>query len=195
MTAMRQYLVRARLIRLQARLHTASDKASHLPTLSNAKPPPESAKAKAMGVGKILSDLWIHQNNLVWGRLQILYWIQFGFIGAALVAHHQVEESFKEVAYWPCVVAACLSVLVLIVMLGDMFIRNHYRRHIEQLDVDVFPGSFNQKPFAEDYGARYFESLMYIAICLFFAWMDLWVASMLGWPWWSRFLDAVYKHW
>ena len=166
------------------------------PVAPNVQPPLSQAIETKPDVAhcKLFVDLWVHQNTLLWGRLQVLYWVQVGFLGvSALLKTNAVQ--FSEIqgnAYWPCLIAAGLCGWLFIVMRTDKKIRDIYRRKIETFGLDIYPASVPQTRFEKDKGARISEWVPYVVLCFGFAGIDLWVATKFGWKLGPALIDFAH---
>lgn len=98
-----------------------------------------------VAICKMHLDLWMHQNNLMWSRIQVLWFIQFGFLGlstylyTAPQALDQLNISF--LAKYAALLCAITTFGLWIVMLIDKKLRDIHRINIESYDLGVHPAS------------------------------------------------------
>ena len=71
---------------------------------------------------KSTSDLWIHQNTIMWSRIQTLAILQAGFLG--------IGFALRALHYWALGVTACAFVMVLSVFLWHITIVDRRNRDI-----------------------------------------------------------------
>ncbi len=131
-------------------------------------------------VCKLHLDLWLHQNTLMWSRVQTLYFVQAGFLALA----HVLSENpkYSQYALWPCLLAVVATIGLGIAMWTDRQLRNIHRTSIETYKLDLYPASTAQKPLSEDFGSSFIEPTFHLSIFLVFVVVDLLAASALGLP-------------
>ncbi len=128
-----------------------------------------------LAVCKMNLDLWIHQNNLMWSRIQSLSLSQAGFFALA-----SFVKSNRNLSMTICVVAVASVIALALNMIGDKLIRDQHRKSIERLGFDVFPGTLVRKNLANDPGVMVWEPIYYGVIFTIFL-----IADILG---------AIYFH-
>jgi hypothetical protein len=82
---------------------------------------PLSAEAQL----KPLTDLWMHQNNLMWSRVRLLAALQ----ASALVANYVLKDRAASTAL--CVVAAAATFFLIYISDVDRIIRDDYRERLK----------------------------------------------------------------
>ena len=80
---------------------------------------------------KPLNDLWMHQNTLMWSRIQLLSVLQ----GAALATNYLLHNTIVSVAVFIVVVLATLYLNYIWEV--DREIRNSYRERLDKLGFKV----------------------------------------------------------
>ena len=94
--------------------------------MTNALPPLDRGVAV-----KSLTDLWMHQNALMWNRIQLLSAVQAGVLAANYVLHKGLVSIFLYLA-------AMIATLYLNYMWQmDHEIRNVYGKRLHELGFDV----------------------------------------------------------
>ena len=129
-------------------------------------------------------DLWMHQNTLVWSRLQVLWFVQVGFLGLSTYLSKSSSlgpsVDLSHLAKYVALLGAVTTFGLWIVMRTDRIIRSIYRRKVEACRLDFFPGSYWQKPFCEDKGTRYLEPVFHVIIFGVFVGIDLYTSWVFG---------------
>jgi len=136
--------------------------------------------AKLATVCKLHLDLWLHQNSLMWGRVQTLWFVQAGFLALAQVLSQ--EPSRQRYALWACVLCALATFGLGVVMWTDRQLRDIHRKSIEAFNLNVFPASTSQTPLGRDRGQSVIEPAFHLFIFVIFIFVDLLAASVLGLP-------------
>jgi len=136
--------------------------------------------AKQAAVCKLHLDLWLHQNTLMWGRVQTLGFVQAGFLTLAYTLWR--EESLKKYAVWACLLGVLVTFGLGVVMWTDRWLRNLHREPIEAFGLNLYPASTSNTPISEDLGASVIEPAFHFLIFLAFIIIDLLAASVLGLP-------------
>jgi len=136
-------------------------------------------EAKKDSVCKLHLDLWLHQNTLMWSRVQTLWFVQGGFL--ALANLMRIEKELRQ-AQWICVICVVATFGLWVVMWTDRNLRNIHRISIEKFELDLHPASVDQIDLREDKGTIYVEPLFHAAIFLVFITMDLAAAHVFGMP-------------
>ena len=100
---------------------------------------------------KMNIDLWMHQNTLMWTRLQTLWFVQFGLLALAgyLSVPHPAAQpntptpiealNLASLAKFAALLSAITTFGLWVMMRTDRLLRNTYRKKIEQLDLGFFP--------------------------------------------------------
>jgi hypothetical protein len=116
---------------------------------------------------KMNLDLWTHQNTLMWSRLHVLWFIQFGFLSVS-----------KNTNYAACF-GALITAMLWIVMNTDRQLRNVYRKKIETCELQIYPASVKQEPIHGDLGTNVLEPLFHTFIFISFILVDLYVGGVI----------------
>jgi len=95
------------------------------PNESVASAKPDWAKAK------LLIDLWMHQNTLMWSRVQLLAAVQ----GAAFTANYVLHHSFASIGV--CVAAAAATCFLIYISNVDRLIRDKYSSELKKHDFQL----------------------------------------------------------
>jgi hypothetical protein len=85
-------------------------------------------------IRKSYLDLWMHQNNLMWGRLQTLYIVQGAYFGVASFARGDV--ALLQIAL---LVVIVLSISISLIISSDRKIRNAHRISLLKVGIDPTP--------------------------------------------------------
>ena len=91
-------------------------------------------KPDANNTAKILSDLWIHQNRLMWDRLQLLAILQAAFLGAAYTLH---VKNWPVAVFFVCLFAIVISAALMHTANIDRAIRDKHRDKLLNLGIEV----------------------------------------------------------
>jgi hypothetical protein len=126
-------------------------------------------------LAKILSDHWIHQNILMWGRLQTTISLQLGLLGAAYGLY---VLKWHYLTFVCCVAAALATLGLVFISEHDRSIRDQHRLNLEDLGFDFGRGSINQK---------WPSSRLYMVVVLWFLFiLDFTAAFVLTWSAWPH---------
>ncbi|MBL0141692.1 MAG: hypothetical protein IPP91_06390 [Betaproteobacteria bacterium] len=147
---------------------------------------------KNAAVCKLHLDLWLHQNTLMWSRLQTLGIVQAGFL--ALAYSLSKESHLMGYALWACLLCVFTTFGLGIVMWTDRQLRNIHRISIESFGLDLYPASTTKIPFERDRGSSVFEPCFHFSIFAIFISIDLKAAAVLGLsePWITGFSVVLF---
>ena len=134
--------------------------------------------AKQAAICKLHLDLWMHQNSLMWSRLQTLGFVQAGFL--ALAYSLWKDASLKEYALWACLLAILATFGLGIIMWTDRHLRNIHRMSVEMFNLCLYPASTAQRLLGGDKGSSFYEPIFHLLIFLIFIFLDLLSAYVLG---------------
>lgn len=84
-----------------------------------------------IGQQKPLTDLWMHQNNLMWSRVRLLAGLQ----ASALVSNYVLKD--RAASFALCVAAAAATAFLIYISDVDREIRDHYRGRLKKLNFKV----------------------------------------------------------
>ena len=127
---------------------------------------------------KILSDHWIHQNGLMWGRLHTVIISQIGLLGAAYTLS---SLGWKGLAFGGCVLAAIASVALIQISHHDRRVRDKYRVELKQfgvhLSIDFNDPAQAAKHQDSPLSIKFFDAKSYMKVVLFiFGLLDVFAA-------------------
>jgi hypothetical protein len=141
---------------------------------------------------KLLMDLWIHQNSLMWTRVQVLWFVQLGFLalagylfsprpGIPGAPQPSIDAAtLGALAKWVCLLCTAITFSLWIVMRTDRIIRNIYRKQLERLNCGFHPASLAQIAFGHDNGALFAEPVFVFIVFGIFVGIDLYAANVFG---------------
>lgn len=135
-------------------------------------------EVKQAAICKLHLDLWMHQNTLMWSRVQTLSFVQAGFL--ALANSLATNEKLKGYATWACLICTLVTFGLGIVMWTDRHLRNIHRASVESFDLKLHPASTAQTSLSTDYGAKFIEPAFHVLIFVMFMFLDLLAARVLG---------------
>ena len=136
-------------------------------------------------------DLWMHQNTLMFSRLQTLWFVQIGLLALAsylYVPHPDVPSlpilggalGVALLAKFSALLCAISTFGLWVMARTDRSLRNIYRRRIEALALGFFPGSLGQVSIDRDVGVKIVEPVFYYCVFTVFIAIDLFAARFYG---------------
>jgi hypothetical protein len=105
-----------------------------------------------------------------------------GFFGLAGYLSTNSKISIVEIEKYSLLVCSILLFYFVSQMINERAIRDNFRKKIESLDLDIYPGSIRQLPYDKDISGRYYEYGFMLLIYCIFAGIDLYAGFLLGLP-------------
>jgi hypothetical protein len=139
-------------------------------------------------VCKMMLDLWVHQNTLMWSRLQVLSIVQVVFLSLSTFlstpspsrALH--EQEFQALPGYTMLLCTLATFALMCVMLGDKALRDAFRAQIEDQNLGIFPASLDRNPMPADKTALVGESIVYVVLFGIVMSLDLYASYIFGVP-------------
>jgi hypothetical protein len=101
---------------------------------------PEEKKERRAVELKPLADLWMHQNNIMWARVQTLLFMQAGFLG---VGYTLWTHKLWYISVLSLLLLISLTVSLYLIARRDRAKREKYAKVLETLDFYIFAGQDN----------------------------------------------------
>ena len=92
------------------------------------------AIADENATAKILSDLWIHQNRQMWGRIQLAATLQAGFLGLGYLLRKVEVPVMPQVA---CLAAGIATAALIHITAVDRAIRDKYKDDLKPFGIAI----------------------------------------------------------
>lgn len=81
-------------------------------------------------------DLWMHQNTLMWGRIQTLIIVQGAYFG---VAFFTSEKSLRGLLWLAFVATVIFTIALYVICFTDRKVRNWHRQRLIEYGIDPTP--------------------------------------------------------
>lgn len=134
---------------------------------------------KDPAVCKLHVDLWIHQNVLLWSRIQTLYFVQVTFLSAAFYLTHNGFQLYGQM----CVLLGAITTATLMfIMLNDRYWRDVHRDNAIACGLGVVPLPVYIKVKMLRVPVAVVENGLYAVIFLVFISLDIFAAFVVFRP-------------